>query len=85
MFNDLIIGGMAGIISRTLTAPLELYKIKYQNKYMSEYTIKNVLHKEGIRNLSKGNLTNCVRAFPQFGISYSMYAFSKDNMFTIFL
>jgi hypothetical protein len=48
---------------------------------MSESTIKNVLHKEGVRNLWKGNLTNCVRAFPQFGISYSMYTFSKNSMF----
>ena len=81
MFQDLLIGGTAGIISRTLTAPLELYKIQSQNKYMSESNIKNVLHKEGFRYLWKGNLTNCARAFPQFGISYSVYAFSKDNIF----
>ena len=81
MFRDLIIGGSAGVISRTLTAPLELYKIQSQNKYMRESNIKNVLHKEGIRHLWKGNLTNCIRAFPQFGISYSVYAFSKKNIF----
>ena len=81
MFKDLLIGGTAGIISRTVTAPLELYKIKSQNKYMTESNLKNVLHKEGFRYLWKGNLTNCVRAFPQFGISYSVYSFSKDNIF----
>ena len=81
MFNDLIVGGFAGVISRTLTAPLELYKIQSQNSYLRESNIRNVLKKEGIRHLWKGNLTNCIRAFPQFGISYSVYAFSKDKIF----
>ena len=81
MIKDLIIGGTAGVISRTLTAPLELYKIQAQNNYLKESNIKNVLRKEGFRYLWKGNLTNCVRAFPQFGISYSVYAFSKNNLF----
>ena len=83
MLKDLIIGGTAGVISRTLTAPLELYKIQQQNKYLRDSNIKNVLHREGFRYLWKGNLTNCVRAFPQFGISYSVYSFSKDNLFHI--
>ena len=39
------------------------------------------LKKEGFRYLWKGNLTNCLRAFPQFGISYAVYAFSKNNLF----
>ena len=81
MFKDLIIGGCAGVISRTCTAPLELYKIQSQNKYFKESNIKNVLKNEGFRYLWKGNLTNCIRAFPQFGISYSVYAFSKNNLF----
>ena len=81
MFKDLVIGGTAGIISRTITAPLELYKIQSQNKYLRNSNIKNVLHKEGFHYLWKGNLTNCIRAFPQFGISYSVYAFSKKNLF----
>jgi hypothetical protein len=81
MFKDLIIGGTAGIISRTLTAPLELYKIQAQNNYLKDSNIKNVLHKEGFRYLWKGNLTNCFRAFPQFGISYSVYTFSKNKLF----
>ena len=31
MLDDILIGGMAGVISRTATAPLELYKIQRQN------------------------------------------------------
>ena len=81
MLKDLVIGGAAGVISRTLTAPLELYKIQAQNNYLKDSNIKNVLHKEGFRYLWKGNLTNCIRAFPQFGISYSVYTFSKEKLF----
>ena len=81
MFKDLIIGGTSGVISRTFTAPLELYKIQAQNKYLKDSNIKNVLRNEGFHYLWKGNLTNCARAFPQFGISYSVYTFSKNNLF----
>ena len=45
MFKDLIIGGCAGVISRTCTAPLELYKIQSQNSYLKESNIRNVLKK----------------------------------------
>ena len=31
---DMMIGGIAGVISRTLTAPLELNKIQQQNYFM---------------------------------------------------
>ena len=36
MNRDLLIGGISGIVSRTTTAPLELWKIQQQN-----YTLKN--------------------------------------------
>lgn len=79
---DLLIGGTAGIISRTATAPLELYKIQQQNNYLKNSTMKNVLNKEGFRYLWKGNGTNCIRVFPQFSINYAMYQFSKNNIFS---
>ena len=53
MFENLLIGGMAGVISRTVTAPLELYKIQRQNNYLKESNIRNVLKREGIRYLWK--------------------------------
>ena len=80
MLKDLVIGGGAGIISRTLTAPLELYKIQCQNRYMKDSTLKNVVKKEGIRYLWKGNGTNSIRVFPQFAINYAVFEFSKNNV-----
>lgn len=81
MWKNLIIGGSAAVISRTLTAPLELYKIQCQNRYMKESTIFNVVKKEGIRYLWKGNGINAIRAFPQFAINYAFFEFSKKNIF----
>ena len=79
--KDLIIGGLAGVISRTATAPLELYKMQLQNNYLKESTIINVVKREGIRFLWKGNLTNCIRVFPQFSINYGVYNECKTKHF----
>ena len=81
MWKDLIIGGSAAVISRTATAPLELYKIQCQNRYMNESTIRNVIRKEGIGYLWKGNGINAIRAFPQFAINYAVFECSKDTIF----
>ena len=81
MWKDLINGGLAAVISRTATAPLELYKIQCQNRYMKESTIPNVIRKEGIRYLWKGNGMNSIRAFPQFAINYAVFEGSKDTIF----
>ena len=81
MFIDLIVGGCSGVISRTLTAPLELYKIQRQNRFMPNATIRDVLNKEGFRYLWKGNFTNCTRVFPQTAINYFIFEYSQNNIF----
>jgi hypothetical protein len=83
MLIDMLIGGGAGIISRTLTAPLELIKIQQQNRYLKDATVNNVLRKEGVRYLWKGNLVNCTRVFPQFAINYAVYEKAKNNFYYI--
>ena len=77
MFSDLIIGGTAACIARTATAPLELYKIQCQNRYLPDATLSQVWKKEGFRYFWKGNGINCARAFPQFGINYGTFQFAK--------
>lgn len=71
---DLMIGGIAGALSRTLTAPLELNKIQKQNHFMPNATIKDVLRKEGVRYLWKGNGVNCLRIIPQHAIVFATCA-----------
>ena len=82
MIRDLIIGGASAAIARTLTAPLELYKIQCQNRYLPDATLSRVLKKEGIRYFWKGNGMNCIRACPQFGINYAAFQFAKKEVFS---
>jgi len=79
--NDLLTGGFSAIISRTATAPLELFKMQRQNSFMPFSTLRAVLQREGITYLWKGNGTNCMRAFPQFAITYAVYERNKVGIF----
>ena len=81
--TDLFIGGAAGAISRTVTAPLELYKIQSQNRYMPYSTMKDTLRKEGLRGLWKGNLINCLRVSPQMAVTFSVFNFAQQNIFSL--
>ena len=80
--TDLYIGGISAIISRTLTAPLELFKLQRQNSFMPYSTLRDVIRKEGPLYLWKGNATNCIRAFPQFSINYAVFEYSKSHIFS---
>ena len=77
----MVIGGVAGLVSRTLTAPLELYKIQRQNTFVPNSTISDVLRKEGLCHLWKGNGTNCLRIFPQTAISYAVFTSCDTSVF----
>ena len=79
--TDLITGGMSAIVSRTATAPLELFKIQRQNSFVPYSTLRAVLQREGVKYLWKGNGMNSIRAFPQFAINYAVFEGSKDTIF----
>lgn len=80
MLDDLIIGGISGVVSRTCTAPFELLKIQKQNYYIPNTTLRDVIKNDGIKGLWKGNFTNCIRIFPQISINYSLYNYTKKYM-----
>ena len=82
MLLDLISGGLAGIISRTCVAPLELWKLQSQASYLPNASIKQVLKKEGVRYLWKGNFTNCIRVAPQIAVNFSVFEASKKHIHT---
>ena len=79
--KNFFIGGISATVSRTCTAPIELYRLQRQNYFMPNSTIKAVLRKEGIRYLWKGNFVNCIRAFPQFSIAYPTQKLLKKYKF----
>jgi hypothetical protein len=47
---------------------------------MPNSTLRDVIKKEGVRYLWKGNCVNCARAFPQFSISYAVFEKSKKTL-----
>jgi solute carrier family 25 (mitochondrial phosphate transporter), member 23/24/25/41 len=79
LIYELLTGGFAGALSRTLTAPFELTKILKQNNpnyYGNKRTpniIGNIFKKHGIPGLLKGNSANCLRVVPQKSIQLSVY------------
>jgi len=73
MSKDFLIGGTAAIVSRTMTAPIELARLQIQNNYLKHNSISHVLQNEGVRHLWKGNWTNCIRIFPQYAMNFMLY------------
>lgn len=82
----LLAGGIAGIVSRTIVAPLERTKILLQVQGLSvspvgqplRYTsviqsLGAIQRKEGIQGWFRGNTANCIRIFPMSAIQF--YAF----------
>lgn len=82
ILENMLIGGIAGVMSRTMTAPLELKKIQQQNRFMPNSTLMEVIQKEGVGGLWKGNFVNCIRIFPQMAINYAVYQKTNHTIHT---
>jgi len=73
-YKTILSGGIAGIISKTCTAPLERVQMlnqtgALQSSIMS--TLKKIWVGESIRGLWKGNIANCIRVFPHKAILFA--------------
>ncbi|KAN0027800.1 hypothetical protein ACTFIV_009624 [Dictyostelium citrinum] len=84
--NDFFSGLIAGIASRTLTAPLERIKILNQVEVIlkdgTKYNriipaFKVIIKEEGIVGLFRGNLVNIIKAGPQSAIRFYSYGAFK--------
>eukprot|EP01133_Synstelium_polycarpum_P007966 gene7966-9360_t len=80
-------GGIAGIVSRTLTAPLERLKILNQVQPLlnngTKYNhiasgLRTIYAEEGLRGLFKGNGANVLKAAPQSAIRFFSYEAYKN-------
>lgn len=80
MYKNMLIGGLSGAVSRTITAPIEMYKIQRQNYFLPNTTLKKTFNVEGITGLWKGNLINCYRIFPTMAINYGTLQFFKQKL-----
>lgn len=84
VYKKLLFGGISGILSRTVTAPLELTKIRNQNTHVVNQSMKNMIKNEGLCSLWKGNGVNCLRIFPQNAINFTIHDKTKSHVLNIF-
>lgn len=82
-------GGIAGALSRTLSAPFERVKVLYQvqgpgtlsyNEGIFK-TLAKIWREEGFKGFLRGNGINCIRVFPYSAVQYATY----QNMKMYFL
>ena len=72
----LLAGGTSGMIARTCIAPIERIKILFQiQKGSSSYVklLTDVLKKEGIKSMWKGNSAAVIRVIPYTSIQFSSF------------
>ncbi|KAM4662554.1 solute carrier family 25 member 43 [Discoglossus pictus] len=77
-FQSTLCGGVAGVLSRTATAPLDVVKVlaqvgTFHSKQGFLRTFQLLYKEEGWRALWKGNMTACVRLFPYSAVQITAY------------
>ncbi|XP_075040402.1 solute carrier family 25 member 43 [Mixophyes fleayi] len=77
-WQSTLCGGVAGVLSRSVTAPLDVVKIltqvgTFHSKQGFLNTFLLLYRTEGLRAFWKGNLTACLRLFPYSAVQLSAY------------
>ncbi|KAL7521539.1 hypothetical protein ACHAWX_006220 [Stephanocyclus meneghinianus] len=77
-------GAIAGIISRTFCAPIEMVSTVMMCRGDECSTMMDELsktwHKEGFKGMFKGNGANCLKVAPSRGTQFLVYEFVKRRM-----
>ena len=73
LLDNFFKGTVSSAVSKTLTAPIELWRIQRQNPFIPNSTIRDVIKKEGLRYLWKGNYVNLVKGTPQYTLNYMIF------------
>ena len=83
----LLAGGASGVVTKSMTAPLERIKILLQLRSMSKVTasssssilgtMRSVLRDDGIRGFWKGNGANCTRVIPVYALKVRKFHTSR--------
>lgn len=76
---SLFSGGLSGIVSKSVVAPIERVKMIYQTSNVdfsfrtSGTLVVNLMKEEGVWSLWKGNSASALRCFPYSGIQFLSY------------
>lgn len=84
--RNLLAGGVAGMVAKSVVAPLERIKILFQVT-SAEFRLsslpkvaKNIIRNEGLSALWKGNIATMARVFPYSGIQFMMFDRLKTSI-----
>eukprot|EP00527_Entomoneis_sp_CCMP2396_P000357 CAMPEP_0198142786 /NCGR_PEP_ID=MMETSP1443-20131203/5480_1 /TAXON_ID=186043 /ORGANISM="Entomoneis sp., Strain CCMP2396" /LENGTH=471 /DNA_ID=CAMNT_0043805877 /DNA_START=230 /DNA_END=1645 /DNA_ORIENTATION=+ len=77
--RNLLAGGIAGMIAKSVVAPMDRIKILYQVS-SAEFqlrslpgVVQNIIETEGLSALWKGNFATMIRVFPYSGIQFMVF------------
>ncbi len=75
-------GGLASVLSKTSTAPIERLKILYQQFKTTPpsmiKTLQSIYAHEGVRGLFRGNLVNLAKSSPESAVKFAVFERSKQ-------
>ena len=78
--DTFFISSIASMISKTTSAPIELWRIQRQNSFIPHSSLRAVLKKEGLRYLWKGNGVNLAKGIPQYSLNYALFREFNDTI-----
>jgi solute carrier family 25 protein 42 len=80
VLKTMVAGGIAGIVAKTSSAPMDRIKIIFQTDSIRKFTMRNaftegrrVVAEEGLHHLWRGNSATVVRVFPYAGIQFAAF------------
>jgi len=84
IMKQLLAGGIAGCTARTFVAPIDRTKILLQTQFITSggkankytgitQTFRRIIAEEGVSNLWRGNVVNCIRVAPYAAAQFTAY------------
>eukprot|EP01083_Nonionella_stella_P264501 897204_1 len=83
-YKTILSGGIAGMIAKSCTAPLERVQMVNQTGATIDSiygTFSKVINNGGMRGLWRGNLVNCFRVFPHKSILFGLNDYLQRHSF----
>jgi len=87
--KKILCGGVAGVVSRTCTAPVDRLKVLLQvqsqqrvlggSQTMTAWQIMLAMIREGPLTMWKGNAVNCMKIFPENAIRLTIFEYLNDT------
>ena len=82
-WTSAVSGSIAGIVSRSCTAPLDRLKVYLQtdaSKSNIRHVITTIYNENGIRSFWRGNMLNCIKVMPESALKFHFFEYSKEML-----